>query len=317
MKVFENYFKQYMLKKLKILFLLLLFFNSEAYSVETKIIVKIDNKIITNIDILNEVNYLKVLNPNLTKLDKNQIFQIAKNSLIREKVKEIEISKINNVEIETEYLENIITNIYQQIGLKNKDDFINYIKNNNIDLKTIKKKLSNEALWNRLIYKKFISKVKIDEQKIKEEIKKTERTINSYLLNEIAFSVDQNEKLVELFDKIKISIKENGFENTASIFSLSDTARTGGNLGWINEGSIDKNILNKLQNLNLGEFTDPILIPGGFVILLLKDQKKISQKIDFNAEFSSRVRDSQNQQLNQFSIIFFNKIKKDINIYEK
>ena len=317
MKVFENYFKQYMLKKLKILFLLLLFFNSEAYSVETKIIVKIDNKIITNIDILNEVNYLKVLNPNLAKLDKNQIFQIAKNSLIREKVKEIEISKINNVEIETEYLENIITNIYQQIGLKNKDDFINYIKNNNIDLKTIKKKLSNEALWNRLIYKKFISKVKIDEQKIKEEIKKTERTINSYLLNEIAFSVDQNEKLVELFDKIKISIKENGFENTASIFSLSDTARTGGNLGWINEGSIDKNILNKLQNLNLGEFTDPILIPGGFVILLLKDQKKISQKIDFNAEFSSRVRDSQNQQLNQFSIIFFNKIKKDINIYEK
>ena len=317
MKVFENYFKHYMLKKLKILFLFLLFFNSEAYSVETKIIVKIDNKIITNIDILNEVNYLKVLNPNLTKLDKNQIFQIAKNSLIREKVKEIEISKINNVEIETEYLENIITNIYQQIGLKNKDDFINYIKNNNIDLKTIKKKLSNEALWNRLIYKKFISKVKIDEQKIKEEIKKTERTINSYLLNEIAFSVDQNEKLVELFDKIKISIKENGFENTASIFSLSDTARTGGNLGWINEGSIDKNILNKLQNLNLGEFTDPILIPGGFVILLLKDQKKISQKIDFNAEFSSRVRDSQNQQLNQFAIIFFNKIKKDINIYEK
>ncbi len=317
MKFFENYFKQYVLKKLKILFLFLLFFNSEAYSVETKIIVKIDNKIITNIDVLNEVNYLKVLNPNLTELDKNQIFQIAKNSLIREKVKEIEISKINNVEIETEYLENIITNIYQQIGLKNKDDFINYIKNNNIDLKTIKKKLSNEALWNRLIYKKFISKVKIDEQKIKEEIKKTERTINSYLLNEIAFSVDQNEKLVELFDKIKISIKENGFENTASIFSLSDTARTGGNLGWINEGSIDKNILKKLQNLNLGEFTDPILIPGGFVILLLKDQKKISQKIDFNAEFSSRVRDSQNQQLNQFAIIFFNKIKKDINIYEK
>ena len=167
MKVSENYLKQRILKKLKILFLFLLFFNSEAFSIETKIIVKIDNKIITNIDILNEVNYLKVLNPNLDELDKDRIFQIAKNSLIRESIKEIEISKINNVEIETEYLENVITNIYQQIGLKNRDEFTRYIKSNNIDLKTIEKKLSNEALWNRLIYKKFISKVKIDEKKIK------------------------------------------------------------------------------------------------------------------------------------------------------
>ena len=317
MKVSENYLKQRILKKLKILFLFLLFFNSEAFSIETKIIVKIDNKIITNIDILNEVNYLKVLNPNLDELDKDRIFQIAKNSLIRESIKEIEISKINNVEIETEYLENVITNIYQQIGLKNRDEFTRYIKSNNIDLKTIEKKLSNEALWNRLIYKKFISKVKIDEKKIKEEIRKTNRNINSYLLNEIAFSVDQNEKLIELFNRIKISIKENGFENTASIFSLSDTARTGGNLGWVNEGSIDKNILNKLQNLNIGEFTNPIVIPGGFVILFLKDRKEINQKIDFNSEFSTRVRNSQNQQLNHFSIVFFNKIKKDINIYEK
>ena len=133
------------------------------------------NKIVTNIDIINEIKYLTVLNPNLGELDRERIFQIAKASLVREKIKEIEISKYENALVEPDYIENIIKNIYQQIGLNNKNEFINYIKNYGIELKTVEKKLSDEAIWNSLIYNKFISKVKIDKNKIKEDIKKQKK----------------------------------------------------------------------------------------------------------------------------------------------
>ena len=312
MKSLEILFK---FKNFIILFLVLML-NTQVLSIETKIVVKVDNKIVTNIDIINEIKYLTVLNPNLGELDRERIFQIAKASLVREKIKEIEISKYENASVEPDYIENIIKNIYKQIGLNNKNEFINYIKNYGIELKTVEKKLSDEAIWNSLIYNKFISKVKIDKNKIKEDIKKTEKKFNSYLLYEIIFNVDENVKLNDLFDKIKLSINENGFENTASIFSISDSAKTGGNLGWINEGTIDKKILNYIYKLKKGEYTDPILIPGGFIILLLKDKKKLKQEIDLNTELSARIRNTQNQQLNQFSNIYFNKIKKDINIYE-
>ena len=70
--------------------------NTQVLSIETKIVVKVDNKIVTNIDIINEIKYLTVLNPNLGELDRERIFQIAKASLVREKIKEIEISKYEN-----------------------------------------------------------------------------------------------------------------------------------------------------------------------------------------------------------------------------
>ncbi len=155
----------YLIINLLLLFILIIFFNSKALSIENKIILKVNNKIITNIDIYTEARYLKALNPNLKTLDKNKLLGVAKNSLIREKIKEIEISKFNQNEINEEYLENIIKSIYTNIGLKNKEEFLNYINSHNIDFSTIKKKLTNEAIWNQVIYKKFFSKLNIEKKK--------------------------------------------------------------------------------------------------------------------------------------------------------
>ena len=301
----------------KYLFFLIIFFNSSAISIENKIILKIDNIIITSIDVLNEVNYLKALNPSLKNLDENKMLTVAKDSLIREKIKKIEISKFNINNIDDKYLENLIKSIYTNIGLTNKEEFVKYINSFGINLTSIEEKLSSETHWNQLIYNKFFSKLKIDKNKIKEEIQKNKEKSRSYLLYEIVYSADQNIKSEELFKDIQKSIFENGFENAAAIFSISESAKTGGNLGWVNENTMNKKILKEINDLKIGQHTNPILIPGGFLILKIKDQKEIEKKIDIKKELNSRIRLLQNQQLNQYSNIYFQKIKKNISINEK
>lgn len=307
---------KYLIKSITIL-LFCLTCVTQVFSLENKIIVKVDNEIITSVDINNEVKYLKALNPNLSKLDKNKIYQIAKSSLVREKIKLIEISKIAENKISEVYLENIIKNIYSSIGLNNKKEFIKYLNNFSIDIEEVENKLSNEALWNQLIYRNYYTKIKIDEKKIRDEIKSINNEIYSYLLYEILFNSDDKSETEKLYNQIELSIEKNGFENTASIFSISESAKTGGKLGWIEEGSMSKKIVSEISQLKNDEYTKPILIPGGFLILSVKNKKKIQKNLDIEKEVKLKIKSMQNQQLNQFSNIYFMKIKKDFLIDEK
>ena len=309
-----------LIKLIKNLFLILLFslfFNFQINAMENKIILKINDDIITSVDIENEAKYLKVLNPKLKNLDKNKIFEVAKNSLVRENIKMIETSNYEFQNLDEEYLENIMTSIYEGIGIRSMKDFLDYIANYNIKIETIKKKLEIEAKWNRLIYEKFYSKLKIDKKKIKDEIKLNKKFTNSYFLYEILFSAKKSDEAKEKYNNIVKSIQNDGFENTASIFSLSASGKTGGQLGWINERSLSKKILNEISKIKKNEITKPIIIPGGFLILYVKDIKKEEKKIDIEKEFALMVKYLQNQQLNQYSNIYFNKIKKDLEINEK
>ena len=308
------------IKLTKNFFLILLFssfFNFQINAMENKIILKINNDIITSVDIENEAKYLKVLNPKLKNLDKNKIFEVAKNSLVRENIKMIETSNYEFQNLDEEYLENIMTSIYEGIGIRSMKDFLDYIANYNIKIETIKKKLEIEAKWNQLIYQKYYSKLKIDKKKIKDEIKLNKKFTNSYFLYEILFSAKKSDEAKEKYNNIVKSIENEGFENTASIFSLSASGKTGGQLGWINERSLSKKILNEISKIKKNEITKPIIIPGGFLILYVKDIKKEEKKIDIEKEFALMVKYLQNQQLNQYSNIYFNKIKKDLEINEK
>ena len=315
---FKTLRKKYLIANVFLIIILHFFYNSKGLAVEGKIIVKVENEIITNLDINNEEIYLKILNPNLTNIDKQSLYIIAKNSLIREKIKLAEISKYKLNEVEDKYLENVLRSIYSKIGIKNKQDFISYINLYGLNLSTLKEKLTYEALWNQLIYQKYFTKVKIDVDKVKQDILiSNNNKSRSYLLSEIVYSVDKKDQSKLIKKKIDESIKKNGFENTASIFSISESSKTGGKLGWINEGSIDNKIKEKIINLEIGEITKPILVPSGFLILKIENIKEIENKININSELEKRINFLQNTQLNQFSNIYFMKIKKDFLIDEK
>jgi len=170
-------------------------------------------------------------------------------------------------------------------------------------------------LWNQIIFSKFKFKVKIDKNKIKNEIINDKKNkLISLNLSEIIFNIDEDQILNVKFEQIKDDINLNGFENAAAIHSVSETANLGGKLGWINQNSINQSLYKKISNLNVGEFTKPIVIPGGFLIIKLNELKEVDREMNLNKEIEKQITIKTNQQLNQFSNIYYNKIKKDIKI---
>ena len=298
--------------------MIIFFFNFNSYSIENKIILKINNLIITSIDLAEEEKYLSILNPNLLSLDKDKLEIVAKTSLIREKIKEIEISNHKLNPIDDKYIENVIRSIYNKIGINSKKDFINYIKSKNLDYENIKNKLKIEAQWNQIIINKFLNELKIDEKKIKKEILMSKKSSEmNYFLYEILYTAENKKKSDLLGKIIAKSIVDNGFENTASIYSISESSKSGGRLGWISEKSLNKKIFNIISKLKINTVSKPIIIPGGTLLLLVKEKKEIENKIDIETQISKRVNDLRNEQLNQFSNIYFLKVKKNMTIHEK
>ena len=234
------------IKNLKFIFILLFFIINETNlnSFENKILFKVDNEIITSLDLENEINYLISLNPNLKQLSKNEIIEISKNSIINEKIKKIEINNlIKNTSIPKDLLNEYIKNIYTKIGINDLESFKKYLYSNNVDYNNVLSKIENEALWNELIIYKFSSKLKIDKKKLQIKVKDNlNNKTKSYLMSEILFEIKNNENVKDKYQIIIKSIKEKGFDNTALKYSISETANIGGKLNWINENSLNNEI---------------------------------------------------------------------------
>ena len=293
-----------------------LFYASNSFSLENSIILKIENQIITSLDINNEYKYLIALNPSLRNSEKNDILKLSKRSIIQEKIKKIEIDKnFKNPKIPENILEKILLNVYSKIGLANLDDFKKYLTNNNIVYENVKNKLIIEALWNELILIKFSSKVKINENNLRDRINNS-KFIKSFLFSEILFEVSNISDLDNKFNEISNIINEKGFEFAALKYSVSSTSNLGGKLDWINENSLNKNIKKSIDNLEINQFTKPITLPGGYLILKINDIKNTQVKIDINKELIKLKNYEKNNQLNQYSKIYFNKVKKDLEISE-
>jgi peptidyl-prolyl cis-trans isomerase SurA len=306
-------------KRLSILFILLIIIlPKDVFSFENRIILKIDNEIITSIDILDETRYLKALNKNLQNISKDDIYKISLNSIIREKIKKIEIlNNIKTIKIDETYLNQIIKTTYKKLNLKDKNEFKKYLNNFNVELKTIEDKITIETLWNELIYTKFFNKVVIDKiylRKIIEE--KKQKKIKSFLLSEIVFNKKKDQTINQTFNEIVADINNKGFENAASIHSISSTSNIGGDLGWINEDTINKKLRDELTNTKVNKHTQPITIPGGLLILKINNIKEIENEINVEKKLNEIVQSETNQQLNQFSNIYYNKVKNNIKINE-
>jgi peptidyl-prolyl cis-trans isomerase SurA len=296
---------------------LVFFFHTNLNCLENKILLKVENQIITSLDVSNEYKYLVALNPAIKNSNKDEIFKLAKRSILQEKIKKIEIKKnFNNPKIPQEFIEKILKNIYSRIGLNNLNDFKKYLINNNIDFEKFNNKLVIEALWNELILIKFSSKVKVNEKELKKRIKDNNKFLKSYLLSEISFEVSNLQELDKKFKEISKIIKDKGFDFAALKYSVSPTSNLGGKLDWINENSLNKNIKEAVKDLKINDFTKPINVPGGFLILKINDIKNTKIEIDIEKEFKKLENYERNNQLNQYSKIYFNKIKKDLEISE-
>ena len=301
------------MKNYLLIFFLCAIFN-KAQSTETKIVHIIQNEIITNVDIKNEFKYLAALNNSLKELDKEQIISISNQSVIREKIKKIEISKnFKEIKINEEYENLLLKNIYSSLSLKSLREFEIYIKNYDLTLEKIKKKITIDALWNELIIRKYSSQITINEKQIRKEILSNSNIqTREFELSEIIFEIKNKDELQKKYEEIKKSINNIGFKSSASIYSVSDSAKIGGSIGWIGENSLNKKIKKNIIDLKIGETSEPIILSTGVLLLRVDNIKNIKINIDQDFEFKRAIRYERNRQLNQYSKIYYNKIKKNL-----
>ena len=297
-----------------------IFFSTVIYfsvlANENKILLKVNNELITTIDILNEINYLKSINKNINNLENRKIIEIARNSLIKDKIKKIALKSIvKKMEISDDDFKRILISNYSNTGFTKIDEIFKHLEEYNVKPELIRNKMTVNAIWSQFIYNKYSKNIKIDTNKLRQDIQRNESQ-TEYHLSEIVFDLEKKQTINEKFNIIKNAIEKNGFENTALIYSISETSTSGGNIGWVSENSVNKKILKKITEININNFTKPLVIPGGYIILKVNEKRITEKNIKLEDELKKIIEIKTNEQLNQFSNLFLNKVKKDIIINE-
>ena len=305
---------------MKIIILLFFLVSINVYAdTEIKIELKINNDVITNYDLKKYEQYLTALNTNLSNLDKETLKKITKNSIINEKIKINELKKNFNLEKKNNFLDNFLQEYYLRMDFKTEVDFEKHLSLYDQNIEIIKEKLNIELMWNQLIFDKFNNQVKINEEKIIEEInnqQKINQNILSYNLSEIIFELKKNETLQEKYELIKKSISAIGFENTASLYSISESSNSGGKIGQVDQNNISNSIYTKIKDLKSGETSAPIKVKNNFLILKINEINEVEKIFNFEKEVSNLIQIKRNEQLNSFSKIYLDKIKKNTIIDE-
>ena len=292
--------------RIKLIFFFLIFlslFNNAFSNIEDRIIAKVDNEIVTNYDLINEVNTILALtnkpaNKNELGKLKNLAFASLKKRLIKEnEIKRYQISRYNKADINN-YIQSIETNlglIQQNISLK--DHFKKYSANYEIYLKGV---IVNFK-WNSLIYSLYRKQLDVDEELIKSELNKQlqqENKIEEFNLSEIVLEDWDQMKLNE----VKKSIQENGFVKTATLYSDSISSTKGGSIGWVVSKSISSNYLETISKLKKTQVSEPIKVNNNIVIIKLNDKRILNQNnLDLVEIEKKIIRQKKEEKLNIFS----------------
>tara|TARA_B100001063_G_C16742318_1_gene545474 strand:- start:182 stop:1117 length:936 start_codon:yes stop_codon:yes gene_type:complete len=298
---------------------ILFFYSNETLSDEKiSIKIKINNEIITNFDIERERKYLNILNPNLKSLNDQLQIKIAKDSISKEVIKRNVLKKYFDLENEDIIIDKFIKNFYNNLGFNNEIEFESHLLSFGWSIKEVEKKIKIEVMWNQFIFDRYKNQIKIDLDKLKNKIKLDENNKFKSLFNlsEIIFRVEKNNNYANTLDSIKKSIAEIGFENTANLYSVSDSAKIGGKIGWIEENSLSVKLSNAVKTINVGEYTEPVKLNNGFIILKINNKKNEEKVIDFDNELKKLIKFEETKQLNNFSKIYFDKIKINTKINE-
>ena len=280
---------------------------------ETRIILKVDNEVITNIDLENESKYLKIQSTDVNKLSLSELKSLSKNSLIKQMIKKREIDKYFSYEKNNNLGDKLIKQYYVSKGFKKKNDFVNFLNDEKIEYEVFKEKLITTKLWNTLIFEKFKNKIVINENEIREKIRisiANKKKVYEYDLSEILFDSEIN------YISLVSFINKYGFETAASKYSISDTSINGGKIGWVQISNLTNQLKKLISKLNKGEISKPVKISNGNLLLKINDKREIKNKLNLDEEVKKQINFEKNRQLNNFSLNFYKKLKQNSNINE-
>ena len=281
-------------------------FNLSHSEIENKIILKIENKIVTSYEYKNKiltVIFLAGEKPDQRKID--ILKERALQSLVEYKIKDLELSKYN---IKADDLQ--IQNYLNDISKNNIERFKIEFKNNNLNYKLFYDEVVTELKWQTLIYQLFANKINIDEKTIEKDLKEIinkRSAVTEYRISEIELSLDEKSKNIT---DIKNKIRDEGFESVAAKYSTAPSSSNKGDLGWINENSLSEEIKKILKKLNINQLSEPIIQKDRILFLKITDKKSKKleniDKLDLKKRLTNRKK---NELFNLYSKSYLSKLK--------
>ena len=215
-----------------------------------------------------------------------------------------------------ETVDKLIENIYRKLNFTSIDLFKDYLEINNLKFNDVYKKLEIEAVWNEMIYQLFKEKIYVNEEELKSKILKNKKKMESFLLSEIVINIKNKNEIDLKYNELVNHISKFGFNESVLKFSESNTKNNSGLLGWVNNNSLSKKIQNEINKIEIGQITEPILISSGMLVLKLEDKKIVELNQNLEEELEKLASFEINNQLNNFSTIHYNKIKKNFIVNE-
>ena len=305
-------------QKITIIFIFFLLTSLSMSSINFRIILKIDNQIVTTYDLEQERNYLLALNPRLNEVDEKTLLDIAKKSIVKEVIRKNEILKYKELNLQNSQINTVLEKMINDLNFSNLQQFQNYLMSYSVSIDEIRGKIEIENEWKNLIYAKYSKSINIDKASLQSKIDNISEKefLIEYNLSEIIFSKQNNNNLKEVEKKIFESINEIGFENTANLYSISDSAKVGGKIGWIRKDNLSAEVVEKLKNLKQNSNSPVIEIGNNYLILKINEIKETPVKIDKKRELEKMIMIETSKQLDKFSNIFYNKIKLNCKISE-
>ena len=298
-----------------IVFAFFLITESKAV-IKDKIFATVGDKVITKSDVINEIKTILIINDQAYNDSiKEKLDNAAIQSLTNRLIKKIEIEKYPNLKFEKEdvfkEIENYASNVNMDI-----DTFKQVFITNEIDFSLVIERIETDLLWNSLIFVIYKSRLSVNLDEVNDQLSSfnEKKKIEEYLISEIVIKPVEKDKIKSTIEKLKEEIKNNGFENVAIEKSISDSAVKGGNLGWIDENSISKDLKSKITNTEVGEISEPFFLPKGILFFKVKDKRVVENSINLEEAKKRIVRAEKMKMLNMFSLSHFDKLRRSITI---
>jgi len=287
-------------------------FTFAQASFQNKIIANIGDQIITSHELKNKIITSLILNnQEINQNSVNQNKKMALQALVNYKLKKNEIIKYDikpNKKAVDSYLERIASKFNV-----NADGLKKIFQINNLNFELYVDEIQIEYAWQQLIYNLYNKKLLLDDEQISEELNqliKSQQSLLEYELAEIELLLESSSEDIEKINQIKTELTSNSFENTAIKYSASSSALDGGNLGWINAKALSNDIAIKLENMKVGQVTDPIYKTNSILFIKLLDKKKTSLNLENKEKLKNKIiADKKNELLDLYSNNHLTKIK--------
>ena len=286
-----------------------IFTSSVFANYSSKIILKIENEILTEFEIRNKIlSTLILTNKDINQTNINELKKNALDSLIQYKLRKIEVSKYNFKDDPIQ-LNNYLVSLTSNNLTKLKDQF----KENNLDYELFLDEIKTQFKWQKLIYQIYSKKIQIDEEILNKEIKemlKKEISIEEYKISEIEVSLNNDASDDKKINNLENLIKNEGFEVSALKYSIAESSSNKGDIGWINSKSLSKEVYNSISALKIGEVSKPIIRQSSVLFFKLTDKKvSKSNNLNINELRKNIINRKKNELFNLYSRSHLSKLK--------